>query len=145
MLPDPVGALSRFFETFGGAVTGIPEAILEEEVLLRDDARHVDAPVVANATTFLIRSLQVRETGFGDLALADGPVRVAMKGWEDIDISSLAEVAAITGGCQGGGGKEERESREREVHFDEMDEIERFSDGGSVVLCRQVRKLSNRW
>jgi hypothetical protein len=84
--------------------------------LLRDDACHVDTPVVANAAALTFGSLKVGEAVLGDLALADRPVLVAVKVWEDVAVWVVVR-SGVEGNGQGSGGEKGREGSGGEMHF----------------------------
>lgn len=76
VLEDPVGAAGRAIEALCRAVTGIVDAIFEEQVDCSHDTGYIDAWEVAHASTIAGWGLEVWEAVFGDLAAADGEVVV---------------------------------------------------------------------
>jgi len=115
VLEDPVGAGCWCLKASSGAVAGGIDAILVEEIDLGHNTGDIDAREIADASTIVRWSLEVRELVLGDFALADRPVVVLVLGGEDVDVGvgvvvCVAAAEASERGCQdGGGGQESRE------------------------------------
>jgi hypothetical protein len=112
MLEDPVGAGLGCVETLGCAVAGVVDAILEEEIDLRHDARDVDSAEIADAAAVVGGCLELWELMLGDLAAADGVVVVGVVAGEHVDIGVvivvlIADAETFEGGAEDGGGEEE--------------------------------------